>query len=144
MKVQSLGHVVLNVGNRARSETFYNEILGLPIVARLDKYQMTFFSFGKHHDLAIAAVGEDAVGPDKKAVGLQHVAFKVGDDIDALKQAKRDLEAAGVSVRPVDHGVTKSLYFTDPDGNGLEVYIDASDEWRRDPASIAQTGPLAI
>jgi catechol 2,3-dioxygenase len=54
------------------------------------------------------------------------------------------LEAAGVSVRPVDHGVTKSLYFTDPDGNGLEVYIDASDEWRRDPASIAQTGPLAI
>jgi catechol 2,3-dioxygenase len=68
---------------------------------------------------------------------LQHVAFKVGDDIDALKQTKRDLEAAGVSVRPVDHGVTKSLYFTYPDGNGLEVYIDASDEWRGDPASIA-------
>ena len=92
MKVQSLGHVVLNVGNSARSETFYNEILGLPIVARLDKYQMTFFSLGNHHDFAIAAVGEDAVGPDKKGVGLQHVAFKVGDDIDALKQAKRDLD----------------------------------------------------
>ena len=43
MKVQSLGHVVLRVGNRARSKTFYNEILGLPIVARLDKYQMTYF-----------------------------------------------------------------------------------------------------
>jgi len=31
------------------------------------------------------------MGPDKDAVGLQHVAFKVGDDMDALKQAKRDL-----------------------------------------------------
>jgi hypothetical protein len=72
--------------------------LGLPIVARLDKYQMTFFSLGNYQDSSIAAVGEDAVGPDKKAFGLQHVAFKVGDDIDALKQAKRDLEATGVSV----------------------------------------------
>lgn len=40
--------------------------LGLPIVARLDKYQVTFFSLGNHHDFATAAVGEDAVGPEKR------------------------------------------------------------------------------
>lgn len=144
MKVQSLGHVVLKVGDRARSEAFYTGVLGLPVVARYDDFQMTFFSLGDHHDFAIQALGEDAAGSPGDAVGLQHVAFKIGDEFDTLKQAKQDLEAAGVSVRPVDHGVTQSLYFTDPDGNGLEVYIDVSDEWRRDPASIAQTGPLEI
>ncbi|MDE0815265.1 MAG: hypothetical protein OSB46_14920 [Alphaproteobacteria bacterium] len=47
-------------------------------------------------------------------------------------------------MRDVDHGVTKSLYFADLDGNGLEVYLDASYEWCRDPVFTAQTGPLKI
>jgi catechol 2,3-dioxygenase len=28
----------------------------------------------------------------------------------------------------VDHGVTKSIYFRDPDGHELEVYVDNSPE----------------
>ncbi len=35
MKIESLGHVVIKVRDQARSEKFYNGILGLPIVARL-------------------------------------------------------------------------------------------------------------
>jgi catechol-2,3-dioxygenase len=85
MKVQSLDHVVLKAGNSARSETFFNEILGLPIFARLEKYQMIFFSLCNHHDFAIAAVGEDAAESAKDVVGLQHVAFKISDDLDALR-----------------------------------------------------------
>ena len=33
MKIESLGHVVIKVRDQARSEKFYNGILGLPIVA---------------------------------------------------------------------------------------------------------------
>jgi catechol 2,3-dioxygenase len=138
MKVQSLGHVVLKVRDRERAEAFYNGVLGLPIAARYDKMNMTFFSLGDHHDFAVMAMGEDAAVADRRGLGLLHVAFKIGDDLAALKRAKADLEAAGVAVRAVDHSVTKSLYFDDPDGNGLELYVDISDEWRRDPGAIAQ------
>ncbi len=144
MRIQSLGHVVLKVRDRARSEAFYADVLGLPVVARLDAAQMSFFSLGNHHDFAVMAVGDDAAAPGEAATGLAHVAFKIGDDIETLRQAKAHLEAAGISVTPVDHGVTQSLYFEDPDGNGLEVYVDVSDAWRREPGKVAQYTPLAL
>jgi catechol-2,3-dioxygenase len=40
--------------------------------------------------------------------------------------------------------VTKSLYFDDPDGNNLEVYVDASDIWKREPQRVAQIAPLEL
>ena len=43
-----------------------------------------------------------------------------------------------------DHEVTNSLYFADPDGNGVEVYVDVSDVWQRDPQRVAQLKPLAL
>jgi len=40
--------------------------------------------------------------------------------------------------------VTKSLYFEDQDGNGIELYVDASDVWRREPQRVAQLQPLEL
>jgi catechol 2,3-dioxygenase len=146
MKVLALGHVVLRVRNRERSEQFYNEVLGLPICARLDEsgMKMTFFSLGNHHDFAVMEVrGEPSARPGN-GVGLDHVAFKIGRSLDELREAKVKLEAAGLKPRPVDHEVTKSLYFEDPDGNGVELYVDASDVWRREPQRVAQLHPLEL
>ena len=67
---QVVGHVVIKVRDAARSEAFYNGVLGLPIVARSTQAPMTFFSLGDHHDFAILALGDDAQGPGEKAVGL--------------------------------------------------------------------------
>jgi hypothetical protein len=59
-KIQSLGHVVLRVTDLKKSEAFYNGVLGLPICARFDEQGMniTFFTLGNHHDLAISEVPE--------------------------------------------------------------------------------------
>ncbi|WP_374448959.1 VOC family protein [Stella sp.] len=144
MRIQALGHVVLKVRNREKAEAFYGGLLGLPIVARFDRMGMTFFSLGNHHDFAVAAVGDDAPGPVREGVGLAHVAFKIGDDVATLKSAKAELEAAGVSTVAADHGVSKSLYFSDPDGNRVELYVDQSDSWRRDPQTVAAYQPLEL
>jgi len=146
MKIASLGHVVLKVADLERSEKFYSGVLGMPVCGRFDEQgmKMTFFTLGNHHDLAIAQVsGEDHAGGDQ-AVGLHHVAFCVGTSLDELVEAKSHLEAAGVTPVPVDHEVTKSLYFDDPDGNTLELYVDASDVWRNDPQRVAQVKPLQL
>jgi catechol-2,3-dioxygenase len=72
------------------------------------------------------------------------VAFNIGTTLDELRAAKAKLDAAGVATTPIDHDVTKSLYLADPDGNGIEVYVDVSDAWRRDPALVAQVKPLEL
>lgn len=143
MQIKALGHVVIRVSEIERSEAFYKDILGLEVCARYDQdnVKMAFFTLGNHHDFAIMQSSE--LGEAKHSA-LDHVAFNIGDHIDDLIEAKAKLERDGVTTDPVDHGVTKSIYFIDPDGNGIELYIDASNVWRDDPQQVAQSEPLAI
>lgn len=146
MQIKSLGHVVLRVTNRERAEQFYNGLLGLPICARLDQdgLKMAFFSLGDHHNFAVMEVTGEGSTKSESATGLHHVAFKIGNNLDELREAKAKLEAAGITPHPIDHEVTKSLYFADPDGNGIELYVDASDAWRQEPQRVAQLKPLQL
>lgn len=146
MNIRALGHVVLRVTSRERAERFYGGVLGLSLCARLDEggLKMAFFTLGNHHDFAVMEVSGDGSSRSESAVGMHHVAFKIGTTMDELRDAKALLEAAGITTTPVDHDVTKSLYFADPDGNGIEVYVDVSDAWRRDPQRVAQARPLDL
>ena len=144
MQIESLGHVVIKVRDVARSEAFYNGVLGLPIVARNERSTMTFFSLGDHHDFAVVGLGNDAESPGAKSVGLAHVAFKIGNSLEQLKDAKRHLDDAGIPCAPVDHGVTQSLYFSDPDSNQVELYVDVSDVWKQDPKRVSHASKLEI
>jgi len=146
MRIRSLGHVVVRVTDRERAERFYGGVLGLPLCARFDEdgFKMAFFSLGNHHDFAVMEVSGEGSSNSETAVGMHHVAFNIGTTLDELREARAKLNAAGIATHPVDHGVTKSLYFADPDGNGVEVYVDVSDAWRRDPQRVAQLRPLEL
>ena len=146
MKIKSLGHVVLRVMDLARAERFYSGVLGLPVCARMDEggFKMAFFTLGNHHDFALMQVSGEGSSRSESAVGLHHVAFNIGTTLDELRAARAKLDAAGVATTPIDHEVSKSLYFADPDGNGVEVYVDVSDVWRRDPGRVAQVKPLEL
>ena len=145
MQIESLGHVVIKVRDIERAEAFYNGVLGLPIVARSERNPiMTFFSLGNHHDFAVLGLGDDAEAAPRKAAGLAHVAFKIGESLDDLREAKSHLDDAGIECAPVDHEVTKSLYFADPDGNQVELYVDASDVWKQEPQRVAQGTKLEL
>ena len=143
MQIKSLGHVVVKVSNLKRSEAFYRDVLGLPVCAHYDQdgLNMAFFSLGNHHDFAIM---ESAELGDAEQAGLHHVAFKIGGSLEDLKSAKAYLESQGVETDPIDHVVTQSLYISDPDGNGIELYVDVSDVWKEQPETVANIAPLAI
>lgn len=146
MGVQALGHVVLKVKDLQRSVPFYRDVLGLKEVGRLGR-GMVFFSVGdKHHDLALAEVGPRASSPDPHVVGLYHVAFKVGDSLDELRECKRHLERHGVPILGMaDHKVSQSLYIADPDGIEIELYVDADPRiWKEDPEAVATVDPLVL
>lgn len=118
-----IGHVHLKIRNLEQSIAFYLRYLGLQITERLGD-AMVFLSAGEmHHDLALQAIGKEAAAPRRQDVGLYHVAFEVPDQ-QALQQVYQRLKADGVAVYPVDHRISWALYFSDPDGNGIEVYWD--------------------
>ena len=146
MKIEGVGHVVLKVRDLDRSARFYTGVLGLKEVARFEG-RMVFFSAGSsHHDLAVMTVGADAPSPPEGAVGLAHVALKIGNSLDALREAKAVLEANSVTIRGIrDHRVSQSIYLEDPDGNTLELYVDADPAiWAEDPSTVATIKPLSL
>lgn len=130
-----LGHLVLYVRDLDRSLHFYRDALGLAVTATLFNGRAAMLSGGRtHHELMLIEVGE-APGPlHGRRLGLYHVAWKVGEDLAALRQAYRRLQSLGVPVRGMaDHTISQSLYLQDPDGNEVEVYVDdPAVDWRND------------
>lgn len=117
-----LGHVHLKVRRLDRAIEYYRDTLGMRLVERVGD-DFAFLSFGSaHHDVALQALGDQAAFASPGAVGLYHVAFEVPDAPTLL--ARWDALRARGRVVGVDHGISWALYTNDPDGNGVEVYLD--------------------
>jgi catechol 2,3-dioxygenase len=138
MEVKELGHLVLYVRDIERSRRFYRDVLGWNEIA--GEGPMAMFSSGRtHHELLLLEVGPNATPiPPGRRVGLYHFGLKIGTTDEELRAALTELIDAGANVvGTADHGVTHSLYITDPDGNEIELYIDVQPErWREDPQAI--------
>jgi len=148
MEIKELGHVVLYVSDLERSRHFYGDVLGWKEAARLGNAGVMFSSGRTHHELLLLAVGKDAAPiPQGHRLGLYHIALKVGDTDDELREALQHITNEGVTmVGSADHGVTHSLYIKDPDGNEIELYVDVDSTWREHPEAVAATGtrPLRL
>ena len=135
VKIKELGHVVLYVCQLGRSVAFYKDILGFPLVAK--QSGMAVFSSGRtHHELLLIEVGGKS---RKKEVepGLYHIGLKIGNSDEELKKAYQELEQKGVTIIGAsDHGISHSLYILDPDDNEIELYVDVSDEWKKNPMLV--------
>ena len=117
-----LGHVHLKVRNLRMAEKFYTRLLGFKITEKVDD-AYTFLSLGKsHHDLALQNAGENAPLPLQNSVGLYHFAVELENERQ-LAQMYLKLTENKIDVSAVDHGISKSIYLSDPDGNGIEIYV---------------------
>ena len=121
-----VGHLVLNVKDVETSTKFYTEVLGFQIALERPGFG-TFLTCGKiHHDLALFQASEDAAPVQKGALGLNHMALQV-EDFDMLTEYHSILKDVGIIDRTTDHGMTSSIYLTDPDGNGIELFCNNQD-----------------
>jgi len=121
--VARLNHAVLFVRDAARAAEFYERVFGFEVVGREFDGQAIFMRArggDNHHDLGLFSVGPDAPRPGRGSVGLYHLAWEV-PRIDDLASAARILSEAGALGGASDHGVSKSLYGSDPDGNEFEI-----------------------
>ena len=121
-----LGYVQLRVRDIDRSIIFYKRFLGFRLVERVGK-AYAFLSGGyQHHELALQNVGSDALDISSYSVGLAHIAFEA-EDLSSFGKIYLDLINTGIRVRTMDHMISWSLYFLDPDGNEVCVYCDTRD-----------------
>ena len=150
---RGINHIVLNVKDIEVSHRFWTEIMGFRCVAELkstpDRVRptMRFYSgldaqgHVTHHDLALAEVQEpEANGGDREKwdlmpnrTGINHVAIAWPDRESWLKQVEF-LQSKGVPFhRRTNHGMTHSVYISDPDGHGIEVLYELPREvWEKD------------
>jgi len=126
MKIKAIHHIALLTDDYPRSKAFYTEVLGFSVISetwraerqsyKLDLaiaglYQIELFSFPNYR--------ERASYPEAK--GLRHLAFAV-DDVEA---AAEELRSKGVTVEAVridELTQKKFVFFTDPNGQPLELY----------------------
>ena len=148
MKAHYLGHVVFYVKSLQRSLAFYRDLLGFQEVGRIFGDKAAALTTGRtHHELLLIEVGDAPAAPSGRRLGLYHIGIKVGDTLDELRAAKQELEHAGVAIGGMsDHTVSQSLYLRDPDGNEIELYVDADESiWKNNPAAVlSPIKPLRI
>lgn len=133
--VARLNHAVLFVRDAKRAAAFYTSVFGFEVVGEEFGGQAVFLRSpleGNHHDLGLFSVGPEAHNAPRGSVGLYHLAWEV-PTIEDLAGARDALAAAGALGGASDHGVSKSLYGRDPDGNEFEImWRVPRDQWGED------------
>ena len=121
-----LGAVQLTVSKLAHSLAFYQQVLGFQV--QQQSSGRASLGAGKAAFLELVEL------PGARRVthhsGLYHFAVLTPSRF-ALAQVLRNLVEYGIQIGGSDHLVSEAIYFSDPDGNGIEVYRDrARSEWK--------------
>lgn len=118
---QGLDHVAIAVSDMERSQRFYTEVLGLerthedwdvPVVLSASGSGLALFPKEMHPSSA----PDDA---EPSAIRILHIAFRL--DREGFDAARESLERDGVGARFSDHGLSHSVYLSDPDGHQIEL-----------------------
>lgn len=129
-----IGHVHLKVADLERSIAFYRDIIGLEVMNRMGDRAAFLGADGYHHHIGLNTWHSKGGTPAPRGhTGLFHTAF-LYPDLPAVARVLRRALDAGVTIEGAsDHGVSRAIYFSDPDGNGIEVYVDRDEaDWPRD------------
>ena len=140
-----LGAVALQVSHLARSLEYYQHLLGLAVLAQ-DDQTVSLGGVGATEPVVILreVPGTRPVAPGSR-LGLYHFALLLPDR-PSMGRFITHLADIGARAGSSDHLVSEALYLQDPDGLGIEVYVDRPrDAWRRaDRELMMATDPLDL
>lgn len=116
-------HLALFVKDPFASAPWYEDVLGMTVTARGERW--VFLTFGqKHHDIALIQV-DDSAAATRGTINLQHYGLEIEGDMDDLRRLHGMLLRKGVPVvKTTDHKVGYGLYFDDPDGHRFEFFLE--------------------
>lgn len=125
MKITDIDHIEIFVKDRSKAAQWYGKIFGLSPIQKLDAWAKIgpLFIGNKDGTVKIALID----GRKDNDGSINRMAFSAsGEDfvgfINRLDDAKVDFLKRRVAKKDVvDHDLSYSIYFDDPDGNKLEL-----------------------
>ncbi|MFM8548290.1 MAG: VOC family protein [Betaproteobacteria bacterium] len=122
-----LKHAGIYVDDIDRMEQFYTRVFDMVVtdrgqVPRLNNRRIVFMSAAPdaHHQMVLLSGKDPASGPS--------VVFQFSfilQNLSELRTIRERLEAEGAQdIKAICHGNAWSVYASDPEGNGLEAYLD--------------------
>lgn len=120
---ERFAHFVLRTSNLAAMRDWYKTVLAARIVFEDDR--LCFLTYDdEHHRLALINV-PGLQAPTETTWGLAHTAYSYATLRDLLSTWRRLKDKGIEPYRPINHGPTVSMYYKDPDGNAVELQVDA-------------------
>ena len=121
----AFSHLGINVHDLARMEDFYTRVLGLLVSDRgtlANGPTLVFLSRDpdEHHQIVLVT----GRAPDTRDNVVNQISFKLPALADLKAMHARVRDAGVKEFRIVTHGNAWSIYFADPEGNRVEVFVD--------------------
>lgn len=123
----NLTHMGIYVRDLPRMREFYTGVLGLTVsdegfVARLNA-DICFMSADPtvHHQVVLVSGRPESATYST----VMQISFTVPSLSDLRAARDRALAAGATQMRQVSHGNAWSIYFADPEGNVIEMYLDS-------------------
>jgi catechol 2,3-dioxygenase-like lactoylglutathione lyase family enzyme len=168
---RGVNHLALITGDMDATVRFYHGVLGARLVATIGTpdFRHYFFEIGtgstvaffEYADTPLASFAKPAGVPDPRAIQFDHLSLDLEDEaaLEALQARLKENDCEVTDV--IDHGIMRSIYFTDPNGIALEAswwvndatagdegdYTDSTRFADHDPVSavreLVQTGSVA-
>lgn len=124
-----IGHVHLKVSDIQRAVQFYTDVLGFEVQSLWGNSAAFLSAGGYHHHLGLNTwESQGGSPPPRGTTGLYHFAILYPNRKELARALKRVLDSGHQVDGAADHGVSEAIYFSDLDGNGIEIYCDRPRE----------------
>ncbi|MEK4387342.1 VOC family protein [Solibacillus sp. FSL W7-1464] len=120
-------HVQLKVSNLVRSIEYYTTVIGFKVLQQTET--VTYLTADGQTSLVSLVEVQNAQPLKQGFAGLYHLALLLPSRKD-LGNIVQHFVNMNIRLGAADHDVSEALYLNDPDGNGIEIYIDRHEsEW---------------
>ena len=125
----TLHHVTIKTTHLDAMIEWYALVTGAEIQFR-DRVAAWMTNDGANHQIAFLAVPGLQDDADKvRHSGMHHSAFEYDSFADLMSSYDRLRKAGVTPAFCLDHGITISLYYEDPEGNFVELQCDSFSNW---------------
>jgi catechol 2,3-dioxygenase len=129
MPAPALHHINLKTTRLQEMVDWYATVIGMEVI-HLAEVGAWLTNDSANHRLALLCAPGLEDDPDKlRHAGFHHSAYEFAS-LDELLDTYRRLKAEGITPHAcLDHGMTMSFYYVDPDGNSVELQCDELGDW---------------
>ncbi len=138
-----LHHVTIKTSRLSEMIDWYGAVVGMEVQFR-NEYNAWLTNDTANHRIALLAVPGLEDDPDKvRHNGMHHCAFEYASFADLMSSYARMKQANIVPSFALDHGLTISLYYRDPEANFVELQSDNFDDWQKSGEFIRSSPDFA-